>query len=124
MFLCMRRSTLGRLLRRELLPKAKEQPADLDHFVTTSYGVAAARLNELPAPPAAANAALFVPLDRSAALEPRAYASAEGGERGQPAGGGFFSTSMLSKQPNDCCMDEAYQRCGHGVTMTPDCSLG
>jgi hypothetical protein len=67
----------------------------------------------MPASPAGtADDALFVPLDRSAALEPRAYAGADSNERRQPAGGGFFSTSMLSKQPNDCCMDEAYQRCG------------
>ena len=96
---------------RELLPSAKQQPPDLDSFVTTSYGVAAARLDEQPAAPAEdADGALFEPLDRSVALEPRAYAGADGGPG--PAGGGFFSTSMLSKQPNDCCMDEAFQRCG------------
>ena len=93
---------------------AKQQPPDLDSFVTTSYGVAAARLDEQPARPAEdADGALFEPLDRSAALEPRAYAGADGGP--QAAGGGFFSTSMLSKQPNDCCMDEAYQRCESGI---------
>ena len=97
---------------RELLPSAKQQPADLDSFVTTSYGVAAARLDERPARPADAKNALFEPLDRSAALQPRAYASGAGPGGGtQAGGGGFFSTSMLSKQPNDCCMDEAYQRC-------------
>ncbi len=113
------RSTLGSLaVRRELLPSAKQQPPDLDSFVTTSYGVAAARLDEQPARPAEdADDALFEPLDRSSVLEPRAYTGA--GANGGPgaAGGGFFSTSMLSKQPNDCCMDEAFQRCGRKSSL-------
>ena len=107
---------------RLLLSMAKQQPPDLDRFVTTSYGVAAARLDEHPAQqPAGDDGTLFQPLNRSVVLEPRAYAEAGADGGGLARDGGFFSTSMLSKQPNDCCMDEAYQRSGSLSLRFTDC---
>lgn len=64
-------------------------------------------MNELPPPPSGDDA-LFGG-DRFALLKPELYSSGQGSR--PPVG---FSTSMLTKQPNDCCMDETYERCATG----------
>lgn len=50
-----------------------------------------------------------------------------GGGRGMGSGARLFSTSAMSKEPNDCCMDAGFVRCVHTsscLLMPPDASSG
>lgn len=101
----------------ELLRSVHSQEAESHKYVNTKHSVAARREDAPSVPPAGDNAddAMF---GVHTQLQPATFNKASVvsrsigsvGVRGSGRGGRLFSTSAMSKEPNDCCMDAGFVR--------------
>lgn len=97
----------------DLLRRVQDQPADVENYIQTSYGIAAVRVDE-PPPPDEDDAMFGSP----PATEPETYQQSSGGGGSGSSGPGrsgkkaarLFSTSAMSREPAGCCMDDGFQR--------------
>lgn len=129
-----------------MLRRVEEQPADSDSYIQTPYGIAAVRVDEVPAadedeglfgspratepvssdthslcyrnaPHACGIVLLSIAIPAHVSSDEIACRNQVNYQSGGKKPARLFSTSAMSREPAGCCMDDGFQRC---FTPCPD----